>query len=70
MHILEVAFTRSFGGLELMVTTFAQWFTGHGHRVSVVTVDGSPLYRALHDRGIAVTGLTPLLKYCIRARWT
>lgn len=63
MTIAFVCFSRSWGGLELMLAKLARALQARGHRVIVISPGGSPLHQDAARNGITAESLTPRFPY-------
>jgi glycosyltransferase involved in cell wall biosynthesis len=54
LSVLEICLSRSWGGIEMYSVLVAGWLQERGHRVSVLTLTGSPITKACQDRGFQV----------------
>ena len=58
LSILEICLSRSWGGLEIYAASVAGWLEVRGHRVSMITLTGSPIVQAVEEKGIPVATVT------------
>jgi len=54
LSILEICLSRSWGGLEIYAASVAEWLQERGHRVSMITLTGSPIVKTSEEKGIPV----------------
>jgi glycosyltransferase involved in cell wall biosynthesis len=54
LSILEICLSRSWGGLEMYAASVGEWLQERGHRVSMITLTGSPIVEVNKEKGIPV----------------
>ena len=63
LKILEVVFSRSWGGLEMVACNYAKGLQNLGHDVLVVSYPDSPVANYCEDNGVPFSAIKPRLKY-------
>ena len=63
MNIIELSFSKAWGGLEIYVGVFAKEFAKRGHKVIGVVLPNSKLEAEFKNNSIEYIALKPKLKY-------